>query len=49
MTVNSRALPRSAGVVEQEETSDPSLLTDSQMKRLARKGAAVFGGVEACG
>ena len=42
MTVNSPALPRSAGVVEQEETSDPSLLTYSQMKRLARKGAAVF-------
>ena len=42
MTVNSPALPRSAGVVEEEKTSDPSLLTYSQMKRLARKGAAVF-------
>ena len=42
MTVTSPALPRTVGVVEEEKTSDPSLLTYSQMKRLARKGAAIF-------
>ena len=42
MTVNSPALPRTVGVVGEEETSDPSLLTYSQMKRLAREGAAIF-------
>ena len=41
ITVKSPPLPRTAVAVE-EEMSDPSLLTYAQMKRLARKGAAVF-------
>src|SRR6476620_10710995 len=40
MTVNSHALPRSQAPVD-EEKSD-SVLSASQLKRLARKGARVF-------
>ena len=41
ITVKSPPLPRAAVAIE-EETSDPTLLTYAQMKRLARKGAAVY-------
>ena len=41
ITVRSPALPRSASIVE-EKTFDPTLLSYSQMKRLARRGADVF-------
>ena len=47
MTINSSALPRNQLPVDEEKSE--SVLSASQVKRLARKGARVFCGDPSCG